>query len=104
MPRYIDADELIQKIDDGNKSLLTSALAMTVIKMIDDTPTADVVEIVRCKDCKFSVDYYNDGDCYCKIPTREMVWLGNNWNGYCSYGERKEVKNDERFNQQTGCD
>ncbi len=50
--------------------------------VIDNQPTSDVVEIVRCKDCK----YYHSSFCevwskYGTIQTRE--------NGYCYMAERK---------------
>lgn len=46
---------------------------------LEQLPTADVVEVVRCKDCK-----HNDGSCcdYSAVYTRP--------NGYCHWGERRE--------------
>ena len=43
-------------------------------------PTADVVEVVRCKDC---TEWDND-ECECSH------WYGFKENDFCSYGERKE--------------
>lgn len=55
------------------------------------SPTADVVEVVRCKDCK-----------YYKPQTRSITWNNTtkyccrganvkvNEDDYCSYGERRE--------------
>ena len=53
-------------------------------------PTADVVEVVRCKDCK----YYIDGRCYVK-NLKPLFAVNVNIhnrkdNDFCSYGERKE--------------
>lgn len=50
------------------------------------SPTADVVEVVRCKDCVCSEDDVVDED---------MIWCKNyecciHKNGYCFYGEGKE--------------
>lgn len=53
--------------------------------------TADVVEVVRCKDCKYLTTTKIAGD---------SVWICKNAKGmvspdpdlYCSYGERKEEK------------
>ena len=55
-------------------------------KVVQKQPTADVVEIVRCKDCKnydnqFSVD--NCGWC-------DEFNCGTSDERFCSYGERKE--------------
>ena len=43
---------------------------------------ADVVEVVRCKDCEFNDDGY-------RCPFREAGW-GYDPDRYCSFGERKE--------------
>lgn len=52
-------------------------------------PTVDAVEVVRCKDCKWSVEHYDtDGN----VP----YWACKNWDGgtdadgYCHEAERKE--------------
>ena len=45
-------------------------------------PAADVVEVVRCKDCK----YYRLYHCACVHPGFNGVI---NVDGFCSYGERK---------------
>lgn len=63
-----------------------------VEQVIEDTPTADVVEVVRCKDCK---------RCYEKRTKRNKKLMrfcmrmdGNeyqvNANDFCSYGTPKE--------------
>ena len=63
-----------------------------VEQVIEDTPTADVVEVVRCKDCK---------RCYEKRTKRNKQLMrfcmrmdGNeyqvNANDFCSYGTPKE--------------
>jgi hypothetical protein len=54
--------------------------------MIEDAPAADVVEVVRCKDCKENPNY---------IRAKGMVWCRKfradvNEYGFCSYGERRE--------------
>ena len=75
--RYIDADKLQQaykEIHGGKRSLL-----------IDTEPTADVVEVVRCKDCKYDHKCSHNiirpskggGIIYCPLE-------------YCSEGERAE--------------
>lgn len=55
-------------------------------------PTADVVEVVRCKDCK----YWND-DGLCKKHSSPIVGAiyGTEVNDYCSEGKRKD-QTDER--------
>ena len=45
-------------------------------------------ELIRCKDCKYSVDKYGEGDCYCYY-NRSLNYIGDNWNHYCGWAERK---------------
>lgn len=53
---------------------------------IDSTPTIDAVEVVRCKDCRWSEpNEFGDLDCQCHIP---IFRVGAD--GFCSYGERSE--------------
>ena len=65
MARYIDADAVIKEIDAAQVSLESNNDAMWEInkkyykglcmarRIIDEQPTADVVEVVRCKDCVY---------------------------------------------------
>ena len=51
-----------------------------------DIPAADVVEVVRCKDCLYSTERYGHMECIHGVSYR------NTWNKpdfFCSYGERK---------------
>ena len=45
-------------------------------------------KLIRCKDCKYGVDEYDDGDCYCDY-NRTLNYIGKNWNHYCGYAERR---------------
>ena len=74
MTRYIDADNLqeeFKKLHGGKRSLL-----------IDTQPTADVVEVVRCKDCR----WWRDIDHTCKYSFTSPMCA----NDYCSYGEKTD--------------
>ena len=63
-----------------------------VLKILEKEPTADVVEVVRCKDCKCSEHCYPAKSVgeeaveawYCKIRIKHMLP-----NDFCSYGERR---------------
>lgn len=46
-----------------------------------------VGELIRCKDCKYAIGQY-DGDCYCYKD--DIIYIGKEWNHYCSWAERKE--------------
>lgn len=93
--RLIDADKLHEAID-------TETYRHTYIEqihdIIDNAPTIDAVEVVRCKECKyFTEDAWGEvnGIAYPIIVAHEICsfWgqgCKTNENGYCSYGERRE--------------
>lgn len=60
---------------------------------LDDIPAADVVEVVRCKDCKWAESHrLGNGGVYFRCNEIDMATLTNH---YCSYGERKEKTDDK---------
>ena len=73
MPRYIDADI-------AHKMLLRGYV-------INDVPTADAIEIVRCKDCihRDPEDKKCDGTFQAKCGIFPM-----DDNDFCSYSERRK--------------
>ncbi len=86
MARYIDGTALLNKYNCGNLT------ANEMYQALIEAPTADVVEVVRCKDCK---------RCYEKRTKRNnqlmrfcMRMDGNeyqvNANDFCSYGTPKK--------------
>lgn len=57
------------------------------------TPTADVVPVVRCKDCKYYVDQYCTRDIKCRTNMFYMCATNMFYmcaDDFCSYGERKD--------------
>ena len=48
-----------------------------------------VVELVRCGECRHSIDFYQDGQTYCCRPEKEMSWSEEGSSFYCGAGERK---------------
>ena len=96
MSRYIDVDKIRVTIpscvdDEGDVYVSLS----DVRKAIAQTPTEDVIEVVRCKDCKHNPQ--NGGECdrsithtgrdyVCEVNTYRYIGID-----YCSYGERKEI-------------
>ncbi len=95
MSRYIDADALrkamyneafetdteMQKWDSG--CWIRYKLFENIL---EQQPTADVVEVVRCKDCKYGHQYTND-KVHCSLGNDMYAYRPND---YCSYGERRE--------------
>ena len=91
MARYIDADRLI---DDGwmlERHGISNKLLQ--VMSIADVPTADVVEVVRCKDCKYGE--VDDAD----FPDQYLCHhSGDNWNNgnhFCAFGTPKERGEEE---------
>ena len=63
------------------------ALIDMVCDDIEESPTVEAVEVVRCKDCLYSTERYGHMKCINGVSYR------NTWNKpdfFCSYGERKE--------------
>lgn len=95
MSRYIDADAIVDKVCEGIScnecSFGTNEDGMSecvLQKRIDGLPTADVVEVVRCKDCRYWQEYQEG-----HYPNELCPWDKNETtdeDDYCSYGERKE--------------
>lgn len=71
------------EIADIQWSIETIEYIISVVLERGGNTPADVVEVVRCKDCK----YYNIFALACLYPHRNG-YIGTD--GFCSYGERKE--------------
>lgn len=85
MARYIDLENPMVYLGgytpDGH----------SVYHVPSNTPTADVVEVVRCKDCKHRV--FEDGSYVCDLDTWDFHELGRNAeddNWFCADGEKRE--------------
>jgi hypothetical protein len=98
--RYIDADKFLDELDKQicsdciDEDMHCCSCGVGSARAIaKGTPTADVVAVVRCKDCKHHPD--NGGECdrsithtsrdyVCEVNTYRYIGLD-----YCSYGERR---------------
>lgn len=87
MSRYIDADKLYETARKYHKDFAQSIADLTSLReVLEDTPTADVVAVVRCKDCRIArPDIMIDGWYHC--DNNDMVHRPDH---FCSYGERKD--------------
>ena len=87
MSRYIDAEEVEKRIDIviGSEPKAWDKKALKELKMyvVHAVPTADVVEVVRCKDCKHHAEFSSK----CNKLNLTPMWP----NDYCSYGERADT-------------
>ena len=86
MARYIDADKIHQFVEDNFKGDVPYEWAWT-LTAIDKEPTADVVPMVRCKDCKWL--YKPSLLCTHKRNRVFNTGIKRDFNCYCNYGERK---------------
>ena len=94
MSKYIDADLLISKelipltkrLDCCHPKQMKGVLM--AMSKINSAPAADVVDVVRCKNCKHLMfsDMYGE----CSQAHMGIVRPDD----FCSYGEREEI--DER--------
>ena len=89
--RLIDADALIPMMKyattDNEIGVFPIRIGFDAIKrVIDDAPTIDAVEVVRCKDCKHR---YMDGEVtqhyyWCRLHDRPV-----DDTDYCAWGEER---------------
>ena len=89
MAEYIDREALRKVLENWRDAHADvddeqgCGLLEDVIWEVDAQPAADVVPVVRCKDCKH---YDIGGSCIiCGFQSRKP-------DDFCSYGERKDVK------------
>lgn len=77
--RLIDADALLERIENPYQYREVAA-------WVNDMPTIEQPEIIRCKDCEFWQD--NNGG----YPNMNCRWIDDETpdaDDFCSYAERK---------------
>ena len=84
---YIERGALIEKMfpigmPNNGKYPINAKAVRTAIEQV---PAADVVEVVRCKDCKW---WHKGGCAFRKDCTADLPSADD----FCSHGERKEQK------------
>ena len=102
MSRLIDADLLKSDFNDvvpfdivelpGTAVKIGLYRNSIIQQVIDEQPTVDAIEVVRCKDCvwnkqpqcplSYTSPLSEDGEV--------SIWYKNKGNDYCSYGKRKD--------------
>ena len=97
MPRYIDAETLEKDIDAAQDQLMSNdddkwrvnkpyykglAWART---LLNEQPSANVVEVVRCSGCNHFLPCESGDEGYCIQMMRGMPN-----NGFCNYGKKEE--------------
>ena len=97
MAEYIEREALIQQMADNFRQASVDGCDNQFYQVAEDTvleaPAADVVEVVRCKDCKHNVANWNhdelDETDYTDIVCDYFMTDGLNPDDFCNYGERK---------------
>ena len=98
--RLIDTETVIRKLRKANcaecnvvrKVQCSACWVDDVVSLLDDAPTVDAVEVVRCKDCKYCMMCYPEKQIdkeatpgwYCKDQKKYR-----RPDDFCSYGERR---------------
>lgn len=80
---YIEREALIAEYDRVHIGAPGGAR-----KLMVDAPAADVVEVVRCKDCKYYETHQPIHKKVCEKNDGHLIPV--NPDDFCSYGERKE--------------
>lgn len=103
--RLIDAEAALARVKPYEPSDEMVAVTMgTTIRLIhnaiDNAPAVDAVPVVRCRDCKNWEPYGSKAARNIGDPIERYggckVWHGGHLESdFCSYGERKESKNEQ---------
>lgn len=97
MAEYIERESLL---DDINSVPVSMSICMNVdeckgriyererlVRIINEATAADVVPVVRCKDCRYSQPWYSDKR-LCELWSKNVIDVFDD--GFCNYGERGE--------------
>lgn len=87
MSRLIDADAFRRELDnhwpftkEGQREYVIADMAKsTLLVVLNNMPTIDAVQVVRCKDCKY---FDSEDDCDCPMDVRYSDF-------FCKMGERR---------------
>lgn len=88
MAEYIERENVVSKIKEIKNDFSPTVRPVFDVAsyIISNAPTADVVEVVRCKDCK----HKNEKEICEKFRQRYPFYPEDNF--YCGFGERGEDK------------
>lgn len=86
MNEYVERDKFLEAVGERNQDSCDGKLTYQQLKeMVENFPTADVVEVTRCKDCR----HHSAAAGVCNLYLHFSV--GVTANDYCSFGERRTV-------------
>ena len=95
MAEYIERESLYKEVTEKYRDINGGCYPFNIVacdmaQLVKNAPAADVVEVVRCKDCKFW-ECGRRGS-HCDHITSGLFSTPNDGTGFCSYGERKETE------------
>ena len=88
---YIEREKVLEIAKDEYYSDFHKSMAdlTSLRELLEDTPAADVVDVIRCKDCKYAF-HHPLGYIYCHRDSRNAYEMVFRKDSFCSYGERKD--------------
>lgn len=91
MPEYIEREAAIEFVKNYTPILTNDGTSMKCVeRSIRNAPAADVVEVVRCKNCKkWTWQTILDGHA-CAHWSSTEDWKYTGPNDFCRYGERRD--------------
>lgn len=90
--KYIEIDRAIETalllLEEGEdeQTLAYNAALVAFIKNMENVPAADVVAVVRCRECRYR-EKEQPGMVYC--PNIVGGWVGEDW--FCAGGEKEWI-------------
>lgn len=85
MAEYIEREALLKKANELAGGVFGTPRIIVAIK---NAPKADVVEVVRCKECKYYEVHKPSVTLNCERSDGRLIPMLPD--DFCSYGERKE--------------
>ena len=87
--RLIDANRALEIVrEQGIAHPNVYYLTNYAMAILQEAPTVDAVEVVRCRNCKYGDWDSKPDDAMVCMRTKDGFWRSGN--DFCSYGERKE--------------
>ena len=88
--RLVDADVFIRDLT-AMKSVYDAIALDGMIKALNEAPTVDAMEVVRCRDCK----HCDPENLRCDHPMGTNLPLHRKPDDFCSYGERRRNNHEK---------
>lgn len=91
------AEEHLRKLAERYKGSFSGDAFERAAQEIEELPTVDAVEVVRCKECMYSrtpgntsIRYDLPGTLTCMNPNSPCHYRHTLGDGYCPFGEKKD--------------